>query len=424
MSFILDTVRSFDGVCACGRRHKTSVRDVRIGSGLVNSVGQILRENDFPKSILLVSDENAIKASEGIKESLGGLEVEYLIWKDMRLATTDHVDEVASLIRGRDIAVLSVGTGSVNDPCRLAAAREDKLLCIFGTAPSMDGFASYGAPILENGFKLSFDAKSPEVIIGDTKILASAPSELKSSGFGDMVAKYVGLIDWRISSLLTNEPYCERVAALTECAINTLMGMADRVTVNDEETAGKIFEALLMTGIGMSFMQNSRPASGSEHVVAHLMECIQLQRGEIEYPNLHGEDVGVATLEMLKLYESYAEHECISAKKEDMNKEEIYGYYGSLADDIKKFNEPDTVCDLFTPKDIEDNWQKIRDIIHSYPSYSECRDAMQRAGCKITVKDIGKTQKLFDECVKYSPYMRRRLTLLRIRDMIIIPKGD
>ncbi len=67
MSFILDTVRSFDGVCACGRRHKTSVRDVRIGSGLVNSVGQILCENNFPQSILLVSDENAIKASEGIK---------------------------------------------------------------------------------------------------------------------------------------------------------------------------------------------------------------------------------------------------------------------------------------------------------------------------------------------------------------------
>jgi hypothetical protein len=46
-------------------------------------------------------------------------------------------------------------------------------------------------------------------------------------------------------------------------------------------------------------------------------------------------------------------------------------------------------------------------------------DAMKKAGCKITVSDIGKKQEFFDVCVKYSPYMRKRLTLLRLRDMII-----
>ena len=32
--------------------------------------------------------------------------------------------------------------------------------------------------------------------------------------------------------------------------------------------------------------------------------------------------------------------------------------------------------------------------------------------------DIGKEQKLFDDCMKYSPYMRKRLTLLRLGGMI------
>ena len=48
-----------------------------------------------------------------------------------------------------------------------------------------------------------------------------------------------------------------------------------RIIVNDEETAGAIFESLLMTGIAMSFHKSSRPASGSEHIIAHLIECLQ-----------------------------------------------------------------------------------------------------------------------------------------------------
>ena len=52
------------------------------------------------------------------------------------------------------------------------------------------------------------------------------------------------------------------------------------------------------------------------------------------------------------------------------------------------------------------------------PSYRECETAMKKAGCKITVEDIGKDQNFFNDCVKYSPYMRKRLTLLRLRDMI------
>ena len=79
----------------------------------------------------------------------------------------ENVECIEKLIADRDISVLSVGTGSLNDICRLASARQAKKLCIFGTAPSMDGFASYSAPIVCGGFKSSYSAKSPEVIIGE-----------------------------------------------------------------------------------------------------------------------------------------------------------------------------------------------------------------------------------------------------------------
>ncbi len=416
MNEVLSIIEKFRQPCSCGRSHETAVQDVRIGSGLVHCVGRILKENDFSRHLLLVADRNTLAAADGIADSLRDFDVEYFVYPELRVAEMRHVEELEHLVEGKDISILSVGTGSVNDPCRVAAARQKKKLCIFATAPSMDGFASYSAPIVANGFKSSYPAKSPEVIIGDTAILAAAPSELKSAGFGDMVAKYVALVDWKLSSMLTSEVYCPRVAALTRQAVDTLMTMADRVTARDEETAGKIFESLLLTGIGMSFMQNSRPASGSEHIVAHLMECVQLRDGII--PNYHGEDVGVCTLEMLKLYRSWAAHPSVSAHREQVDWEQVYRYYGAMAEDVRKLNTPTTVTDEVDPAALEAAWPEIRKLICSVPSYEECRDAMQKAGCKLTVADIGKPQQLFDDCVRYSPYMRRRLTLLRLRDMM------
>ncbi|MBQ9944936.1 MAG: iron-containing alcohol dehydrogenase [Clostridia bacterium] len=416
MSEIMNIINEFKKECPCGAVHATAVSDVRIGSGLVAFVGDILKENGFPENILLVADKNTIEAARGIRESLSGFIVTEKIYDFLRVADMKHVEEIEEMIKGKDIAVLSVGTGSVNDPSRLAAARQDKKLCIFATAPSMDGFASDSSPIVKDGFKSSYPAKSPEVIIGDTKILAAAPSYLKSSGFGDMIAKYVGLIDWRISSLLTGEYYCERVAALTKKAVDTLMDMAHLVTVNDEETAGKIFESLLMTGIAMSFTKNSRPASGSEHIIAHLIECLQLPSGII--PNYHGEDVGVCTLEMLKFYNELAENETVSAERENVDWEKVFEVYGDMAEDVRSLNFPDNITDAVDPNDIEKHWSEIRDIIRSVPSFEVCKAAMIKAGCKITVEDIEKDREYFDLCVKYSPYMRKRLTLLRLKDMI------
>ena len=416
MSEIVSLIRTMSGECDCGQYHETAIKDVQIGSGLVNEVGTILERNHFPKSILLVADKNTLRAADGILDSLTGFDVSLKVYDELRVATMAHTEEIEALISDKDIGVLSVGTGSINDPCRLACARQGKKLCIFATAPSMDGFASYSSPIVANGFKASYPAKSPEVIIGDTKILANAPSALKSAGFGDMIAKYIGLIDWKISHLLTGERYCEKVASLTRNAVDELLAMADKVTLNDEHTAGKIFEALLKTGIGMSFMKNSRPASGSEHIISHLIECIELQEGII--PNLHGDDVGVCTLEMLKLYNRLAELPSVTAHKEEVDWEDVYAFYGPMQDDVKELNHPDNIVDAVEPEQIEKSWPEIVKIIRSVPSYDVCMTAMKKAGCKLTVDDIGKDRTLFENCVKYSPFMRKRLTLLRMRTMI------
>jgi len=401
--------------CSCGMEHRCDIKDIRVGSGLVNQVGQILRENHFPEKILLVADRNTLQAADGILQSLEGFQVEQYIYDELRVATMDDVRLVESWFDRVD-GVLAVGTGSIHDPSRMACARQNKPLCLFATAPSMDGFASYNAPIVDGNFKTTHPAKCPEIVIADTKILADAPVELKSAGFGDMVSKYIALIDWQVSHLLTGEHYCEKVAGLTRYATDRLMSMADKVTLADEEAAGAVFESLLMTGIAMSFTLTSRPGSGTEHIMAHYWECLELLEGKI--PNYHGEDVGVSTLIMLKYYNELATKTTVRAHKEHTDWEEVYAVYGPLAEDVRRLNTPDTITDPIDPADIERFWPEIVKIIHSVPSYETCLEAMEQAGCKTTIEEIGKDRAFVAQSFLYHPYMRRRLSLRRVANLI------
>ncbi len=408
--------------CDCGMKHESALKDVQIGSGIVRNVGKILKKNGFPKKLLLVADKTTFAVADGIVDSLADFDLQFKIYDELRVATMDNVREIEKYVEDGAEGVISVGTGSLNDPCRLACANKGVPFCIFATAPSMDGFASDTAPIVDNNFKSSYQAKSPDVIIADTKILAEAPSELKSSGFGDMIAKYVALIDWKVSHIVSGEHLCKRVYNLTRYAVDRVFSMADKITARNEEAAAAVFEGLLLTGIAMGFVKTSRPGSGTEHIMAHYVECKQLFDGII--PNYHGEDVGVFTLIMTKYYNALLEVEKIKCHEERTDWAKVYEVYGQLSEDVRRLNTPDTITDGVNPAVLEEKWTEIKEIIRSVPSYEEMREKMKVAGCKLTIDDIGKPRALIEECFTYHPYMRRRLSLKRLTNMMELPEID
>lgn len=406
--------------CLCGRAHRTNIRAVEIGSGITANTGEILLENGFPKNILLVADKNTLRAGSGVLESLSGsgFTVKQHIYENLRTADMEQVEVIEQLCTDTE-GIFSVGTGSLNDICRLAAFRQNKAYAIYATAPSMDGFASNSAPITKNNFKVSYPAAQPSVIIADTKVLADAPAELKSAGFGDMIGKYIGLADWRIANLVAGEYYCSKIASLSEQAVKKISSLAEKVTQKDEEAAAAIMESLVMTGLCMGFADSVRPASGAEHVLSHFWEIKKLQQGLLS--DYHGKKVGVATVLINKIYLEMVLNKNVEPTAENTDWEEIRCAYGEgLADDMMKANSP-TVTQNISPDYLKACWSEIRQIIQeTLPENDEMLRLMNAAGAPVTAAEIDVTNELCDLGLQYSAFMRYRLTLMRLRPMLKI----
>lgn len=411
--------------CSCGREHTVDIRAVEIGKNMTGRTGEILEQNGFPKNILLVADDTTLRVSDGILESLEsrGFKLKKLIYPDLKLARAEEVAEVEALCSDVE-GILSVGTGSLNDICRAAARRIGREFAIFATAPSMDGFGSDTAPILRNNFKETWPGVQPSVIIADTAILAASPTELKAAGLGDMIAKYVAITDWRVSTLLTGEYFCENIEKLTLDAVNKCVALAPRLAGRDEEAAGAVMEALVMSGIAMKFAGCSRPASGAEHMVSHFLECYKCVNGI--WPDYHGKKVGVASLLISGAYRRIAkEVESVTAGEDPLELESLLSLFDpAFHSEIAALNTS-PITDIVDPRVLEQRWSRVRSTVLDYIPEPETLLAAMKAAEGVTdIRGIHVSPELMRDALHGHAHMRHRIYLSRLLPMLGIDIVD
>ncbi len=161
--------------------------------------------------------------------------------------------------------IVGVGSGTINDLCKFISFKLGLDYIIYATAPSMDGFVSIGSALMLNHVKTTVDCHGPIAVIGDPEILAAAPMRLISAGLCDTLGKYTCLLDWKLSHLICGEYYCAEVVGMVEEALRAVSNQIDRIPDRDPAAIKAVMEALVLTGIAMSYVGNSRPASGCEH---------------------------------------------------------------------------------------------------------------------------------------------------------------
>lgn len=400
----LDTLIAKGGhECACGRRHEMAMDFLRIGPGAVQSIPEAIKAVGGSKPFIVCDVNTKAAAWSFVEPVLKSAGIEYTLY----CFPMEHVEPdehaVGSLTMAYDPScdcVMGIGSGVINDCCKVLCHAIGKKQLIVGTAPSMDGYASNSSSMIRERIKVSLYNAAPAAIICDIDIIKNAPMRMLWAGFGDMLAKYIALCEWRISNLVTGEYYCENIAGLMRESLRKIVANAPGLKNRDPEAVQATVEGLVLSGVAMSYAGISRPASGLEHYFSHLWEMMALDRGT-PY-ELHGIQVGVGTLITLKLYDQIRNLKPDRAVAEtfinSFTNEEweamIRDIFGKAADTVihqehTVFHKNDKARHAARLEKIINGWSEIqRFMAEELPETAKIEAMMKDLGMPMTPADI------------------------------------
>lgn len=370
---------------------------IEIGNDATNKLNDYLEENCKDKNIMVICDENTCKFIDNIKT-----EYKYYIYPSDVHATPEEADELTDI--DCDL-MIACGAGTIHDITRYAAYDKNIPFISYPTAASVDGFVSNVAAMTVNGRKHTVTSSPPAALFADPNVFNTAPKKLTVSGVGDIIGKYIALFDWKFARLITGERLDNDILKMEENAINKLMAL----DIEDENYTTTVMEGLVLSGLAIQMYGNSRPASGAEHHLSHLweMHCIN---GETDA--LHGEKVGVATLILLEKYKNLKE---IIYTPKSFEYNYLEPIFGTLTEGIIQENTPSSLLNI-SQKVIDKNKDEILKLIDELPDADFMRNYYKKIGALTTLSELNlpDDDEFTDKTLKFAPYVRNRLTLLKI----------
>lgn len=388
--------------CPCGKPHTIAIDEVVIGRGVVNRLPEFVKK--YGKRPFLVADVNTYTAAgEKAAQLLKGENIPFgsFIFNDTALEPDEHA--VGAAFMHYDPAcdvIVGVGSGVINDVCKILSHLTGRPYIIVATAPSMDGYASATSSMSRDGVKISLPSRCADVIIGDTEILKTAPDHMLRSGLGDMLAKFVSIAEWRIASLITGEYYCEEVARLIRSAVKKCVDNAEGLLRREDAAIEAVFEGLVIGGVAMAYAGVSRPASGVEHYFSHVWDMRGLVFGT--KVDLHGIQCAMATMKAVELYEKVMactpDREKARAYVEafdlDSWNESLRAFLGSSAETMIELEKKEGKYRKDTHEArfclIEKNWEAILEILRQeLPKKETLEKLMDTVGISRDFATIG-----------------------------------
>ena len=417
--------------CGCGRVHSTDLKSIDIGRGALDRLPDTLRRLGFGRAYLVADINTWEAAGRAAADRLteAGFSFTSFVLPDTELVPDEKAVGALLLHMPQDAdLVLAVGAGTINDLCKYVSRLRGVDYVILATAPSMDGFVSAGAALIVDHVKVTYDAQAPVAVIGDTQILAQAPMEMITAGLGDMLGKYTCLLDWKLAHLITGEYYCEHVEGMVRTALRTMLAQSGRIRDRDPEVIGSVTEALVLTGIAMKFVGNSRPASGCEHHMSHYWEMKFLMEGKKAI--LHGTKVGVATVAALRMYQMLAQtlgelpdfdFSGAAARPFDRAawETQIRDVFGDAAEGIIALEDRTQKNDMQARNQrLQTIEKKLKEILwairHDLPPVEEVEKLLLSLDAPVHPEQIGVSLTEVREAVLYAKEVRDRYTLLQL----------
>ena len=412
-------INKFIGFCGCGKEHKIMVKDIIIESEAIKKLSMIMEKEGF-KNITIICDENTYAAAgEEIKEIIP--KGKFINLKSENLHANEiAVQKVYECLSVENDVLIALGSGTIHDITRYVAYNKDIPFISVPTAASVDGFVSTVAAMTWRGYKKTFTAVSPIYVVADTDIFKEAPYRLTASGVSDLIGKYTALVDWKISSIVIGEYICNKVCNMEIDAVNKLCECVDDLVLGKSEAYEQLMYALILSGLAMQIIGNSRPASGAEHHMSHLWEMEVINKHLDAY---HGEKVSVGLIlvmeEYKKIKKSIENGRCRVKKYYGLEEDILKEVFKSreMYDSIMKENTPDPLLNV-NKVILQNRLESIAEILEKLPTLDFVKNTLKRAKAVTTLEEIGLSNDVKQNSIRVSPYVRNRLTLMRISKML------
>ena len=422
-------LRKLQEPCDCGKTHALEVKEILIEENALRGLSALLREGALSTyhHPVIICDENTLAAAGAqIEDVLRTVPAVILSPDHLHADNAGVARAEAALVEKEGYApadlLLAVGSGTIHDITRYIAHQKEIPFVSCPTAASVDGFVSTVAAMTWDGMKATLPAVAPVMVIADTRVIAAAPWRLTASGMSDLFGKYSALCDWRIAHAVTGEYLCERICEMEREAMREVRECMDALREGEPAAYAKLTYALLLSGLAMQMVGNSRPASCAEHHLSHFWEMEVLND---TLDALHGEKVGVGLRLVAREYHRMArvfrEGSFRAIPWRGIEREKIEESFGrkGLLQGVLKENMPDPMTKIL-PEDVTNHIPEIIEIIEEeLPTEEDIVALLTRGGCPKEMKDIGLTDDLIAPSLALSPYVRNRLSFMRLKKMIV-----
>lgn len=396
-------------VCVCGKRHVLdAVKELVVEEHALEKIPGLLEEAGAHKPFLLM-DRNTRRAAG--KRVMAILEEAGIPYAGYTYPTSDPIppaeEALGTAVLHWDPScdlLLAIGSGVINDLAKLLARIADIPEILVLTAPSMDGMLSPTSAMDVDGLKESVPSRTVWGVVGDLAVLSHAPAHLIASGLGDMLAKYISTTEWKLSNLINGEYYCPEIAGLLRKALDQVLASAPRLLCGDAGAVKEVTDGLLLSGCAMAYAGVTRPASGMEHYISHIIDMRHLAFGT---PcDLHGIQCGVGTLFALRIYEELQKIDHIDVDRALASvarfswpqwQKTLRSFIGPAAEHMIALEEKEHKYDpqrhAVRIRTIARRWPELKAVMAALPKADDVERTMRALGMPTRLTELGVSPK-------------------------------
>ncbi len=423
---------SFD--CECGKHHHVPTDYYLYGDNILTSLGQTLAEIGQGRNYLIIADTRTWqvagkKVMDHISEQ--NHSADYFIVPDKEnewpAADDETKDYLLANIPEADIYI-AAGSGVINDLVKWMSFLRKTPFITIPTAASMNGYGSANVAATVEGLKVLFHADACKAVFAVPEIINNAPSELTTSGLGDVLAKSVSSADWKLNRFLFNDYYCQFSVDLLKDLEPVYLNNPEGIRDKNPKALKALFDALFYSSLAMTITGTSSPASGGEHLISHTLDMLAL-RDDTQH-DLHGRQVGVGSILTAAIYEQVMkiENPQFINPPQQVNRE----FWGELTPVVEKEYDKklERIKEVTAFLAIPENWQQLKTLLKpDLISATKLKTCLQVSGGAHRYFDIRYSQKpvdreTFTQVVIHANQMRQRFTILDLATILgVIPSS-